>query len=134
MYKNYQGAIRLVEKRGLIVKARKIYLRSHSDELVGDTKETKAVIIGVLTSGGPQSPITFDDMMKGKPILDAIESCNKKDAAGKEYICITEEQWVSLVQKTKAFSYATGGRAMLAAAHDIIDAAIVTMDERDTNP
>lgn len=115
------------------MQARKIYLKTHCDLLVNADMniETKAVIVGAVSSGNPETPLTFDDMMKGKPILDGVETASKD---GRDYICTTEAEWAFLVKKVKAVKYMLGGRAILAAIQDIIDAEVVNVDERETSP
>ena len=106
------------------MKARKICLQEHTDALVGSTVETKAMIVGAVSVGGPQSPMTVDDMRLGAAILDAVEESN-----GAGSVCLPEVQWAFLKKKIETAPFTIGNRAMLSAIDDVLDAEKVDMSE-----
>jgi len=96
---------------------RKISLRNHEDKLVGNTVETRAIICGVLSTGS--AGITVDFMRQSLPIIDAVEAAS---SAQVDHVVIPYTQWILLCGSVNAYRFSVGGRAVLAAIDDIINA------------
>lgn len=111
---------------------RHISLNRYTDTLIGNNTETKAIICGVLSAPNGNGKMSIGFMRKANAILDAIDAL----PTGAEVLLLAEDQWALLAGCTSSYHFPIGGRAVLAAIDDILNAIQAEVEERpdDTSP